>query len=104
MRYAARTALLALSVAVAPAAFAQGQPPPQATETVAAAIPGVIAAGTKIEVIKAVSPAPKGLVTRRQPHLHGNNGQSHHQDRQGQQIRPSKHQRLERSRLRRQGR
>src|SRR6187549_311546 len=36
------------------AAFAQGggQAPPVATETTATAIPGVVAAGTKIEVIK----------------------------------------------------
>ncbi|MEO8678310.1 MAG: SMP-30/gluconolactonase/LRE family protein [Vicinamibacterales bacterium] len=52
MRHATRPALLLLLVAVASAAFAQAPPPPQATETVATAIPGVVAAGTKVEVIK----------------------------------------------------
>ena len=49
MRFSASTALFLLSVA---AAFGQGQPPPPATETVTTAIPGVVAAGTKVEVIK----------------------------------------------------
>lgn len=52
MRFAASSALLLMSVAVAPAMRAQGQPPPQATETVATLIPSVVEAGTKIEVIK----------------------------------------------------
>lgn len=40
-------------VAVASLAVrAQGQPPPAATETTATAIPGVVAAGTRIEVIR----------------------------------------------------
>jgi len=52
MRYAGSSALCVMLVGVAAGAFAQGQPPPQAAETVATAIPGVIAAGTKVEVIK----------------------------------------------------
>jgi gluconolactonase len=52
MRFATSSALLLMSVAVAPAMLAQGQPPPQATETVATLIPSVVEAGTKIEVIK----------------------------------------------------
>ena len=63
MRYAASSTLLVLSVAIAPTAFAQGQPPPQATETVATAIPGVIAAGTKIEVIKSGFSGTEGPIT-----------------------------------------
>lgn len=37
---------------VTPAAWAQGPAPPVAAETIATAIPGVIAAGAKVEVIK----------------------------------------------------
>ena len=49
----ARLTLAAALLATAPAAArAQGGPPPVAAETVATEIPGVIAAGTKIEVIK----------------------------------------------------
>jgi gluconolactonase len=49
----AATIALALSVAAPPAlVLTQGQKPPAATETIAAAIPGVVAAGTKIEVIR----------------------------------------------------
>jgi len=42
-----------IALATLPAlAFAQGQPPPAPTETTATAIPGVIAGGVKVEVIK----------------------------------------------------
>jgi len=48
------TIVVATVLALTPAAFAQqrGAPPPPATETTAPNIPGVVAAGTKVEVIK----------------------------------------------------
>jgi gluconolactonase len=49
----ARTSLTAITVLAAGAMLAaQGQAPPKPEETTATAIPGVIAAGTKVEVIK----------------------------------------------------
>jgi gluconolactonase len=49
----ARTSPIALAILAAGAmAAAQGQGPPKPEETTATAIPGVIAAGTKVEVIK----------------------------------------------------
>ena len=62
-----------------------GCPPPAATETVAIAIPGVVAAGTKIEVIKSGFTGTRGTdwTTRRQPDFHGDPGESHHAHRQG---------------------
>ena len=44
--------LAVLTAAMPGMAWGQAAPPPAATETVATAIPGVVAAGTKIEVIK----------------------------------------------------
>jgi gluconolactonase len=51
----ALTTILLTSLTLATPAtllFGQGQPPPKPEETTATAIPGVIAAGTKVEVIK----------------------------------------------------
>jgi hypothetical protein len=43
--------LLAMVAAAGSMLAAQGQTPPKPEETIATAIPGVIAAGTKVEVI-----------------------------------------------------
>ena len=77
-----------------------GQPPPTPTETTATAIPGVIAAGTKIEVIKDGFHRHGGpdWPARRQPDLHRDTGESHHADRQGHRRDhdvPREHERLE---------
>lgn len=59
MRFVASFALVLWSIS----AFAQAPPPPQATETIATLIPGVIAAGTKIEVIKSGFSGTEGPIT-----------------------------------------
>ena len=86
----------------------QGGPPPVAAETVATAIPGVIAAGTKVEVIKSGFSGTEGPIglARRQPDLHRDAGQSHHQDRRQQPDvdLSRKHQRRQRPGLRCKGR
>lgn len=61
--HSCRLAVAVLSLLAVPAlAAAQGQPPPTPTETVATAIPGVVAAGTKIEVIKSGFTGTEGPV------------------------------------------
>ena len=59
MRLSRVIAIAASIVLPATGLIAQGQPPPAPTETVTPAIPGVVAAGTKVEVIKAGFAAPK---------------------------------------------
>jgi hypothetical protein len=85
--------------------FAQGAgQPPQGppTETVAPDIPGV-AGGTKVHAIKdgfqgTKGPSPSG----REPHLHGNQREPDHQNRQGQQhlVLPREYERVERAGVR----
>jgi gluconolactonase len=60
---AAATFAFALPFLASTIALAQGQPPPVVAETTATAIPGVIAAGTKIEVIKSGFTGTEGPVT-----------------------------------------
>jgi gluconolactonase len=64
MRVTTATFLGLAVLAVAMPAVARGQatPPPAPTETVATAIPGVVAAGTKIEVIKSGFTGTEGPV------------------------------------------
>jgi gluconolactonase len=59
-----------IALAVLPALVTgQGQPPPAPTETTATAIPGVVAAGTKVEVIKAGFTGTEGPVGLPDGHL-----------------------------------
>jgi gluconolactonase len=63
MRWSTSIAISAAITVASVGLHAQGQPPPAPTETVAPAIPGVVSAGTKVEVIKSGFRGTEGPIT-----------------------------------------